>query len=182
MQMGKVALSIFALLLILFTGAQASEIGVSRVAEPAEVTASYEAPGDQAQVLSPQATYDGTLRVYVVERFSRYINSDGVPHDNGFLDWGTIENFSLDDGNTWESNFAWSATPFSGVIPSRMRAVAVVARQETFGGDADPPTGRFFLGNRVDAAAAAYVGVPGFNETGPGFTHTVFIEEGSATW
>lgn len=182
MQMGKVALSAFALLLVLNFSVGASEIGISRLTEPTEVTGPVTSPADQIQVQSPQDTYDGILRLYVVERFSRYLNSKGVPHDNGFLDWGTVENFSVADGATWETNFTWSAAPAGGVIPARMRAVAVISKQAEFMGDSDPPSGRHFQGNEVDAAASGYIGTPGFNETGPGYTHTLFVEEGSATW
>ena len=182
MQKGKIALSTAALILALSLTAVAGEINVSRVAETVEPSAAVGTPADAVLVQSPQDAYSGILRVYVVERFSRYFNSDGVPHDNGFLDFATIESFTVGDGATWESNVTWDASPFNGVIPSRMRAMAVIANQETFLGDADPPSGRGFTGNRVDAAAAASIGVPGFNETGAGYTHTVFIEEGSATW
>jgi len=182
MQKGKIALFISALILALTLAATATEINVSRVAETLEPSNTLGTPADAVMVQSPQDAYSGTLRLYIVERFSRYPNSLGVPHDNGFLDFATIENFAVADGATWESNITWDATPFDGVIPNRMRAVAVIANQETFSGDADPPTGRAFTGNRVDAAASASIGVPAFNETGSNFTHTVFIEEGSATW
>jgi len=182
MQKGKLALSVFTLILVLAATTGAAEINVSRIAESVESPGSVAPPADAVQVQSPEAAYSGTLRLYVVERFSRYVNSRGVPHDNGFLDFGTVEAFSVADGETWETNIAWDATPFDGVIPTRMRAIAIVANNETFLGDSDPPGGRAFTGNRVDAAASAYIGTPGFNETGPGFTHTVFIEEGSATW
>ncbi len=182
MQKGKIALFICALILASAFAATATEINVSRVAETLESSNSPGTPADAIMVQSPQDTYSGTLRLYVVERFSRYPNSDGVPHDNGFLDFATIENFTVADGETWESNIAWDASPYNGVIPSRMRAMAAILNQETFLGDSDPGSERDFTGNRVDAAASAFIGTPGFNETGPSYTHTIFIEEGSATW
>lgn len=182
MHKGKITLSAFALLLVLALAAGAAEINVSRTAETLEAAGFVATPTDAVQVQSPGAAYSGTLRLYIVERFSRYVNSRGVPHDNGFLDFATVQNFTIADGETWEANLAWDATPFDGVIPTRMRAMAAIVNEDTFLGDADPPSGRGFTGNRVDAAASAYIGVPGYNQTGPGFTHTVFIEEGSATW
>lgn len=182
MQQGKIALSIVALILVLALAATASEINVSRVADDGRTPAPPAAPPGAVMVQSPQAAYSGSIRIYVVERFSRYLNSDGVPHDNGFLDFAAVDNFTIADGETFEVNVAWDATPFSGVLPARMRAMAIVASDDTFQGDADPPANRIFWGNQVDAAASAFVGDPGFNETGPGFTHTLFIEEGSATW
>lgn len=182
MQMGKVAFSVFALLLFLVISVDASEPRVSPLAELAENAESTQAPADQVEVQSPQATYAGTLRLYVTERFSRYLNERGIAFNNGFLDFGTVEDFTLADGSTWETNVSWSAAPFNGVFPSRMRAIAIVANQSTFIGDSDPPSGRGFTGNRVDAAALALIGAPGMNESGPGYTHTVLVEEGAATW
>jgi hypothetical protein len=182
MQKGKIAFFIFALILAWALTAAATEINVSRVAESLEPSNAPATPADVVMVQSPQDAYSGTLRLYIVERFSRYPNSDGIPHDNGFLDFATVENFTINDGETWESNVTWDASPFDGVIPSRMRAMAAIANQESFFGDADPPSGRGFTGNRVDAAASGSIGTPGYNETGTGFTHTIFIEEGSATW
>jgi hypothetical protein len=48
--------------------------------------------------------------------------------------------------------------------------------------DAWPPYGYWFTAHDADASVAAQAGEPGEHQAGPGFTHTVFIEEGSATW
>ncbi|MCP4685952.1 MAG: hypothetical protein GY867_10990 [bacterium] len=182
MQKGKTAFIFSALILALALSTTATEPQVSRLAESLDPAVAPEAPTEIVMVKSPEATYPGTLRIYIVERFSRYSNVIGVPFDNGFLDFATVEDFTVDDGATWESNITYDASSLGGIPINRLRAYAVVLNQNAFVGDADPPSGRAFTGNRVDAAATAWIGNPGLNETGAGYTHTVLVEEGMSTW
>lgn len=126
--------------------------------------------------------YEGTLRVYIVEPDSRWNDRNGFPYRYGFLDWAIVTDVTVDSDPVVETA-SWdaSANGFNGVTSDNIMVIAVLfnAAGETI--DAVPPSGRFFTAHQVDAAAAALPGTSGSNSTGDGYTHTVFLEEGSVT-
>jgi hypothetical protein len=136
--------------------------------------------------LSPSAAtaaYDGTLTVYVVEPSSRWFDGSGTRYNFGFLDYGAIEAISLDNKERWSGEFTWNPhwAGFGDVTVGNIMVIAVVSVDTAVMADAAPPDGYWFNAYYVDAAAGATPGQPGENETGGGFTHTVFVEEGTET-
>ncbi|MFH2056201.1 MAG: hypothetical protein ABIJ61_09610 [bacterium] len=120
--------------------------------------------------LNPDSYWDGTLRVYVVEHVSSMgWNSGGEPYHFPFLA------FALDAvpismiGAIWDTTVTWDGNDF-GYDNLQEDNIAV---QAVLFSQADGLPG---------AAAMADPGVPGTNVSGGGYTHTVFVEEGSATW
>jgi len=137
-----------------------------------------ELPGDGT------ATYSGTIRVYLVEPLARWRDRNGSFYHNGFLDFPVISNTNLGDGAVVYRTETWDAalTRFETISPTNIMAIGVIFRYQTVLTDADPPRGLWFQAHYADACAAATPGVPGRNEAPPGYTHTVFIEESTATW
>jgi hypothetical protein len=129
------------------------------------------------------AAYEGGVTVYVVEKTSRWTDGNGVHYGFGFLDFGAIEAISIDNKDRWSGDFTWnpSAAGYGDVTSGNIMVIAVVTTDTAVMTDAAPPEGYWFNAYYVDAAAAATPGKPGENETAAGFTHTVFIEEGTET-
>lgn len=140
------------------------------------------AAGIQVQTTSApapsSANYTGTLRVYVVEPVSRWNMYDGTPYHFGLL--GIVTETSLDiplNGN-YQHTFSWSGT----FTNDNIMAIAAVFNSEGHQAYAYPPSSNPFTAYYVDAAAAATPDTPGHNKVNETYTHTVFIEEATATW
>jgi thiol-disulfide isomerase/thioredoxin len=71
---------------------------------------------------------------------------------------------------------------FGDVTKGNIMAIAAVFNPQANKGYADPPFGNPFDAYYVDATAAAVPGSIGYNKVTSNFTHTVFVEEGTATW
>ena len=128
------------------------------------------------------ASYEGTLRVYVVEPNSRWLDRYGGAYNFGFLDFAMITDLTLVD-SVWQGTTTWSAgaAGFSGVTENNVMAIAVLFSANGEQRDAAPPQGVYYTSYPVEAAAAATSGNPGSSLVSEGYTHTVFIEEGTAT-
>jgi hypothetical protein len=144
----------------------------------APVTESPDAPEGTEEV------YVGTVRVYLVEPRARWTDDQGYFYRHGFLDFPIIGNVNLWDGDTRYMTDTWDATtsPMQWIFEDNIMAMGVIFRSATVLTDADPPSGTYFAAHYADAAAGAVPGFPGQNQTSGGFTHTVFIEEATATW
>lgn len=147
-------------------------------AGPAEITPPPPTPANG------EATYSGTIRVFLVEPSSRWADSQGDLYSYGFLDFPLISNVDLPDGNVIYLTSTWDAAAagFSCVSEGNIMATAVVFRSQTVLTDAAPPEGRYFYARYADAAAAATPFEIGHGSTTPPYTHSVFIEESTATW
>ncbi|UCC44034.1 MAG: hypothetical protein JSU65_13125 [Candidatus Zixiibacteriota bacterium] len=133
---------------------------------------------------SVSAAYTGTLRVYVAERFSRYRDSDNHPYEYGFLDFALVESLNIPEDSTWEQTVVWDAEA-AGMAPINeyhIMAMAVVFNSDGTVKDADPGEGNWFTAHYGDAAASADTRQPGRNKVIDNYSHTVFVEEGTATW
>ncbi len=128
------------------------------------------------------ASFEGTLRVYVVEPESRWLDRYGGAYAYGFLDFAMISDLSLSD-SIWQGTSTWSAATagFSGVTQNNSMVIAVLFSNIGEQRDAAPPLEVYYTSYPVQAAAAATPGNPGSNLVSEGYTHTVFIEEGTAT-
>jgi thiol-disulfide isomerase/thioredoxin len=70
------------------------------------------------------------------------------------------------------------------VTEANAMVIAAVFNSEKNQGYANPPSSKPFWAYYTDASAAAIPGHTGYNTVNPAmaFTHTVFVEEGTATW
>ena len=133
---------------------------------------------------SSMMAYPGMLRVYIVEPVSRWNNYDGDPYHYGFLDFAVEEELAIPFGETVERQITWNPSDagYSDVSPDNIMAIAVVFNPQPREGKAYPPFRNPFDAHYVDAAAAVRPGETDQNENNGQFTHTVFVEEGTATW
>jgi len=127
-------------------------------------------------------TYSGHLRIYVVEPSSRWDNFDRDPYHFGFLDFAFDDTLSLRFQETFTDSITWDGSNFNNLKEDNIMVMAAVFNQEINTGYSDPPSGNPFDAHYVDAAAAAKPGETGTNTVNEDFTHTVFVEEGTATW
>jgi hypothetical protein len=179
--MQRYSLLIVGLILIFVSLAPAGELkvcldGPQADMGPVAVIPPSVAPGND------EAVYSGTIRVFLVEPMSRWIDADREFYRNGFLDFPLISNFNLEEGQTVYLTATWdaTATSFLEIFPENIEAIGVVFRSTTVLTDASPGDGYWFQARYADAAAAATPGMVGHNEVTPPYTHPVFIEESTA--
>jgi thiol-disulfide isomerase/thioredoxin len=122
--------------------------------------------------------YTGRLRVYVVEPDSRWMMNNGKPYHFGFLGFAFNDNISIDPQNTFQKSITWKGD----VTKENVMVIAVVSNLEQHQEYVSPPSDKPFKAYYTDATAAATPGNTGYNTVTTNFTHTVFIEEITATW
>jgi len=133
--------------------------------------------GSQSQQEEDQP-YEGHLLVYIVEPESRWNMANQQPYHYAMLDMAFDDALSITYLDTYEDTITWSGD----VSEDNIMVMAAVFNPVSHQGYAYPPSSNPFDAYYVDAAAAAYPGETGYNTVNEDFTHTVFIEEGSATW
>lgn len=140
--------------------------------ETIEIVQPVSGGGDKAQ-------YQGTLRIYMSEPFSRYTDLYDDNYAFGLLDWaGNTMTLNINDGELYTHNVQWDASSSGFVVdPDNLVAQAIVFNGTPYIQYADPPSGAAFWAYWTEAAAQAAPGVPGQNLSNNDFTHTVFIEE-----
>lgn len=128
--------------------------------------------------------YNGQLRVYIVEPQSRWDNFDGDPYHYGFLDYAIDETLSINYLDTYTTEVTWNAQEagYNNVKENNIIVIAAVFNPEINKAYAYPPSRNQFDAHYVDAAAGATPGNIGYNQVTENFTHTVFVEEATATW
>jgi thiol-disulfide isomerase/thioredoxin len=131
---------------------------------------------EQFEYSSAMAPYTGRLRVYIAEPVSRWNMYNGAPYHFGFLGFAVNEDISVTD--SYQKSVTWNGD----VSESNVMVMAVVFNSEPHQGYAYPPSGNPFTAYYTDATAAATPGTTGYNVVADGFSHTVFAEEGTATW
>ncbi|MDD4050447.1 MAG: hypothetical protein PHR28_00930 [candidate division Zixibacteria bacterium] len=145
----------------------------------------------QAGIKKAKADYGGTVRVFVVEPTSRWSDSEAKPYDFGFLSFAVVQPIVIPYGEKvdiqaiWNGNdFKYNAdsATFGDVTEDNIMVIAAIYNDDPVTAYSDPPSGYPFPAHYVDAAAAARPGETGYNQITPTSTHTVFIEEGSATY
>ena len=127
--------------------------------------------------------YQGTVKVYIVEPYSRWQDANLDHYSFGFLSFAATTNVTLEDKDMFSQTVVWDASDagFSGVVSTNIMAQAVVYDSVPVLQDAAPPYGAWYNAHFGHATATALPGVPGQQVTAPGFTHTVFIEEGTSS-
>ena len=124
------------------------------------------------------SSYTGHLRVYVVEPVSRWKDNNGEPYHFGFLGFAFDDDISIDSQDTLQKSLTWNGD----VTKENVMVIAVVSNSEQHQKYASPPSDKPFKAYYTDATAAATPGNTGYNKATKGFTHTVFVEEVTATW
>jgi len=122
--------------------------------------------------------YQGHLRIYVTEPISRWNMSNKQPYHFGSLGLADDENLSIQYQDTFSKSIIWSGD----VQENNVMVMAAVFNQKSQTAYAYPPNQNPFEAHYVDAAAAAAAGNTSYNTVSENFTHTVFIEEGTASW
>jgi len=113
--------------------------------------------------------FDGTLRVYVVEEVSSMgWTSGGHLYEFPFLAFAINAPLLMND-TAWDTTVTWDGYDY-GYNSLQEDNIAVQAVMTSS------------IDDYHEAAAMAYPGVPGSNIGEDGTTHTVFTEEGTATW
>lgn len=155
----------------------------SIIREPVASVSDYEA-NPPTLTGSDRAAYSGTVRVFMVEPESRWQDNWNKRYNYGFLDFALVTGVNIGDMSTWEQSIVWNAASagYGDITENNIAAIAVVFNSTPHVQDAYPPNGFWFNAYYVDASALALPGLPGQNEVTVDFTHTVFIEEGTATW
>ncbi|MFQ6009319.1 MAG: hypothetical protein ACE5K8_10270, partial [Candidatus Zixiibacteriota bacterium] len=129
--------------------------------------------------------YTGWVRLYVVEPTARWKDNNNQGYHFGFLDFALDSAIVLPDGSRYHRSLTWDASTagWTGVTEGNIMVIATIFNsQEYETGYSDPPYGSPFTAYYVDATAAAAVGEADSNNTTPSSTHTVFVEEATATW
>lgn len=140
-----------------------------------------------------RAVYNCDLRVFMVEKESRYKDSQGKPYGNGLISFAFDTSLSLAYQETYQETKLYDLGITGFVINNpdsifvnqdNMKAIAAVYNSEYGGtGISDPyyndPQGAPFTIHFADACAGATHGNPGADVADGNTTHTVFIEEGT---
>lgn len=174
--------------LLLFTPAATSETAVPSNGERCLYQSPVDTgPIDQTQPVadkSDRSDYDGYLRIYVVEPTSRWSDHSARKYEFGFLDFAFDSLISLPYLETFHTTRTWNSADdgFGAIAEDNIMVIAAVFNSEGHQAYSDPPTGAPYTAHYVDAAAASTPGVPGSNYSDATHSHTIFIEEGSATW
>jgi len=133
--------------------------------------------------------YLGRLKVYMVEPDSRWETyTPGTYYHNGFLDFAFDTTFDLSTlGGSMDRTIIWDAAVpgYGDVTPNNLKTMVVLtnlsqsypASSDTIGGHAHP-----FDAYYHDACAVATIDEQWPNVSNEDFTHSVFLEEGTATW
>jgi hypothetical protein len=123
-------------------------------------------------------TYQGHLRLYVVEPTSRWNDNSGTPYHFGFLEFAYDNAILIDYLDTYTDTINWNGD----ITEDNVMVIAAVFNPTGHQSYAYPPSTNPFTAYYVDAAAAAIPGTTDYNTQNENYTHTVFIEEGTATW
>lgn len=141
--------------------------------------------GNPIQIVQPvfsggeKAGYQGSLRIYMSEPFSRYTDLFDDNYAFGLLAWaGNIVTLNIGVGVLFTHQVQWDASNAGfSVDPDNLVAQAIVFNGTPYIQYSNPPSGNAFWAYWADAAAQAAPGVPGQDFKSVDFTHTVFIEE-----
>jgi len=179
MRGAKLKISVLLLLgiALIVSIAYANSLDVCKV----ERTTEYQPTPPADQSINGDRGYEGQLRVYVVEPHSQWDDYDGNPYHFGFLGFAVNEAVSLSGTEEFVRTATWNGTFESDNI---MVIAALFNMGESHQGQSDTIGGTAypFTAYYSDAAAAAKPDSQWYNVVEGSFTHTVFIEEGTATW
>ncbi len=132
----------------------------------------------------PVPDYNGELRLYVVEPTSRWNDNGGDPYHFGFLGYALDSAVLLSDTTSVDITVTWNGpgAGWQGITEDNIMVIAALFNSEAHQNYSRPPYENPFAAYYVDAAAGAAAGESDSNKTSAMTTHTVFLEEGTATW
>lgn len=131
--------------------------------------------------------YTGTLRIFVTEKVSQVDDYSNTAYDYGFIDFAYDAPLDLPYLDSYTDTITWDGSGVSGLDFANVRMIAACynpegERRYSYPDPPNPPTFPY-QAYPVDATAAADLAQTWANQSDyPGFTHTVFIEKGTATW
>jgi hypothetical protein len=134
------------------------------------------------QSLGTDAHYfDCLVRVFVVEPTSRYLDHDNFNFGYGVLDIPIDESVTLENEVPYTHGVTWdgAAAGFGDITEGNIMVIAVVSTADSYTGYSDPPSNGPFDVHEVQASAAALPGETGTEDANGGYTHTVFMVEGT---
>jgi hypothetical protein len=133
-----------------------------------------------------KAAYNCILRIFIVEPLSqRYYNSKPPAgyYEFGFLDFAVDEELHILDEHSGSVTWDGDVRYFSNLSETNIMAIAALYNlDDAHDAYADPPAGRPFTAYYVDATVAATPGNPGDNSSGGDYSHTILVEEFTATY
>ncbi|HWR82896.1 MAG TPA: hypothetical protein VN285_06320 [Candidatus Deferrimicrobium sp.] len=143
---------------------------------------------DEGTLMSPAkihpGDYAGWIRVYVVEPTSRWPDYYGYRYHFGLLDFAIDSPIVMSSGSRYVRSLVWDGSDnwYWDVTNNNLMIVAVLFSADPHQAYSNPPNGYPFTAYYSDAAAAAAPGTSDSNNTTGTSTHTVFVEEATATW
>jgi len=128
--------------------------------------------------------YTGFIKIYVVEKTSRWRDADNKPYHYALLDFAYEQEITLEylEGKNIDVVWKGEEAGFSHLNENNLMVIAAVFNSVPNIKYAYPPSRNPFNAYYVDASAGASSGTTGYNIQKENFTHTVFVEEGTATW
>lgn len=113
------------------------------------------------------SSYSGHIKVYIVEKVSRYLNQQSDPYHMGFLDYAFDEDLSIGGNSNWEGEITWVGSEhqdslgndFGDIVPSNILIIASVFNDAVHMGSY-PPYPNVFVAYYVDQTEAADVVPP----------------------
>ncbi|MFH2056604.1 MAG: hypothetical protein ABIJ61_11645 [bacterium] len=175
-------MAIAAILLLLWGATSVATTQFSPIEKlPQELQESMTAPVFDIDAHS----YSYELRVYVVEDSSRWKDDTNRPYDFGFLAFAVDQDVELTYTDTFTTSavFDGSQYGYGTIVEPNISVIAVVFDSEWSWANAYPGhSGYQFQSHRVQTSAKAKSGETGYDNHSGGYSHTVFIEEGTATW
>ncbi len=127
-----------------------------------------------------ETEYRGNLKVYVVEPLSRWGEVDGSPYPFALLDFAYDKDIEVSDSLT--KDISWNPYYVGNVNADNLMVIAVLFNEQSeirysSSNNQQRPFDAYF----TDASAATIPDNTGYNTVNEEFTHTVFIEKGSAS-
>jgi len=180
-QFGIISIAVMLALLltaaIVWASEQAAFSPVERESvDPAETPAMSDSKGTH--------NYTGRIRIYVVEKTSRWYNDyySASPYKFGFLDFAANTQLDIPYLDTYSDTVVYNGSGWGPLDGNNMMVIAAVFNPSPHL-EYTEYLGNPFYAFYVDATAAADVdSVWPNNSTYPNFTHTVLVEEATATW
>lgn len=144
-------------------------------------------PSSQQTLMQPNGgeIYEGGIKIFILEPHSyRWTMYDGQPFEYAFLDFAWDTAISINYMDTLSRSIIWNGASegYGDIQENNIMAIAAVYNAESHTAFSDPPYDNMYIAHYFDACAAADYQNSWPNQTTENFTHTVFVEEATATW
>ncbi|MEE9443161.1 MAG: hypothetical protein V3V99_10910 [candidate division Zixibacteria bacterium] len=139
---------------------------------------------DSPSKKSLSADYEGTLRVYIVEPISRWRDYNYTSYNYGFLGFAIFDTISMPYQSSLTDTIVWNGAlrGYGDIFYANIKVVAAVFNDSGVFKNSDPQTGYGpFNAFYADAVTGAYPGQTGTDGPSGSYSHSVLVEEGTAT-